>query len=82
MGPGDFQTQLDRIYELLQAFCKETQTPLHMDGITRNSLAFPGDYEYPAGWLELLITYFYFLLFIFVIKVSVSSFGVTCTSFC
>ena len=48
-GPGNFQLQLDRIYELLREFSARTQTPLHMDGLTRNILAFPGDYEYPVG---------------------------------
>ena len=48
-GPGDFQKQLDFMYELLAELSKRTKAPLHMEALTRNIIAFPGDCEYPIG---------------------------------
>ena len=53
VGDGNFQVQLDAIYELLVAHCKTKNIPLHMDGLTRNLLAFKGDYQFPVGLLGL-----------------------------
>ncbi|CAE7914152.1 unnamed protein product [Symbiodinium necroappetens] len=49
-GPGDMAVQLDGIYALAVQHCKSTQTPLHMDGLTRHLYA---DYDYPVGsWFK------------------------------
>ncbi|CAE7208233.1 unnamed protein product [Symbiodinium sp. CCMP2592] len=53
VGDGNFQVQLDAIYELLASHCKTKNIPLHMDGLTRNLLAFKGDYQFPVGsWFK------------------------------
>ncbi|CAE7235007.1 unnamed protein product [Symbiodinium necroappetens] len=46
---GDFQAQLDSIYNMAREHCQATKTPLHMDNLTRHLIKFPGDYEYPSG---------------------------------
>ncbi|CAE7423345.1 unnamed protein product [Symbiodinium necroappetens] len=53
VGDGNFQTQLDAIYELLKSHCQTANIALHMDGLTRHLLKFPGDYEFPVGtWFK------------------------------
>ena len=49
VGDGDFQKQLDTIYQMAVDHCRANQIPLHMDGLTRHLLKFPADYEYPSG---------------------------------
>ncbi|CAE7638788.1 unnamed protein product [Symbiodinium sp. CCMP2592] len=52
-GPGDIPAQLDTIHKMAVQHCKETNTPLHMDSLTRHLLSFPGDYAYPVGnWFK------------------------------
>ncbi|CAE7211121.1 unnamed protein product [Symbiodinium sp. CCMP2592] len=52
-GAGDIPQQLQAIYALMAKHCKDTATPLHMDGLTRHLLSFPGDYAYPVGnWFK------------------------------